>query len=223
MLYRIMVNPVGQEVKRRRYDASRRRERAAETRVRIIESARRLLLAGGYAATTISSIASAAEVSPETVYRLFGGKPGLVRAICELALQGVGPVSAEERSDELQARAVTARALVNDWAAFVAEVSPLVSPVLMLVRTAAALDDDMAALRSGLDDARLARMTHNAEALQTTGGLRPGVTVADAAEVLWAATAPDWYDLLVVTRGWTIQKYAEFVASSIAAAILQPE
>lgn len=217
-----MVDPGSTEVKRS-YDSSRRRERAAATRVRTIESARRLLLAGGYAATTISSIAADAEVSPETVYRLFGGKAGLVRAICELALQGIGPVPAEDRSDELQATAETAHDIVRGWAAFVAEVSPRISPVMLLVRAAAALDDDMAALRSELDQARLVRMTHNAESLVRTGGLRPGVTTADAADVLWAATAPDWYELLVLTRGWPIEKYAAFVADSIAGALLQPE
>jgi AcrR family transcriptional regulator len=217
-----MVDPGRTEVKRR-YDASRRRERAAAARLRILGSARRLMLNGGYAATTVASIAGDAEVSPETVYRLFGGKPGLVREICELALRGVGPVPAEDRSDEVQARAASARDLINEWTAFLAEVSPLVSPVLLLVRTAAALDDEMAELRTELDDVRLSRMTHNAATLHRTGDLRPGMTTTDAAEVLWAATAPDWYELLVLSRGWTIEKYAAFVANSIAAALLQPE
>ena len=48
------------------------------------------------------------------------------------------------------------------------------------------------------------------------------MTLADAAEVLWAATAPEWYELLVA-RGWTVEKYAALVADSIAAALLQPE
>ena len=44
-------------------------------------------------------IASAVGVSVDTIYKAFGGKPGLVRAIRERALQGDGPEPAEARSD----------------------------------------------------------------------------------------------------------------------------
>src|SRR4029079_17716206 len=66
---------------RRPYDSRRRRQRADTNRRNILEAARRLLLETGYAGTTIGAIAHAAGVSPETIYKSFGGKPGLVRAI----------------------------------------------------------------------------------------------------------------------------------------------
>ncbi|MEO7663675.1 MAG: helix-turn-helix domain-containing protein, partial [Candidatus Limnocylindrales bacterium] len=88
------------EVKpRRRYDSSRRRAQAARTQQDVIEAARRLFLADGYGQTTVSAIAEAAGVSTETIYKAFGGKPGLVRALVSKSLEGSGAVPAEQRSD----------------------------------------------------------------------------------------------------------------------------
>ena len=64
-----------------------------------MEAARRRFLHDGFTAPTIAVIAGEASVSVDTIYKTFGGKPGLVRSICEQALEGEGPVPAERRSD----------------------------------------------------------------------------------------------------------------------------
>ena len=66
---------------KRRYDSPRRAEQARQTRVEVLDAARRLFLHDGFAVTTIAAIAAEARVSVETIYKMFGGKPGLVRAI----------------------------------------------------------------------------------------------------------------------------------------------
>jgi AcrR family transcriptional regulator len=68
-------------------------------------AAQRLFLRDGLAVTTIAWIAAEAGVSAETIYKAFGGQPGLVRAICEAALAGAGLVQAEARSDDRAAAA----------------------------------------------------------------------------------------------------------------------
>ena len=110
--------------------------------------------------------------------RRFGGKPGLVRAIRERALQGEGPVPAEQRSDDLQAREPDGRRIIEGWGALTAEVAPRVAPVLLLIRAAAAGDPEVMALLEEMDADRLRRMTANARRLRDAGHLRPGVTVA---------------------------------------------
>jgi AcrR family transcriptional regulator len=205
---------------RRRYDASGRLERAKQSREELIGIARRAFLRGGYAKTTVAAIARKAGVSVETVYKTFGGKPGLVRAICERGLQGRGAAPAEQRSDELSARENDPRAIVRHWGKLTAEVSPLVSPILLLVRSAAGTDADLAQLLAEHDEQRLARMRHNAEILASRGFLRDGVSVEQAADVMWTLTAPDFYDLVVVRRGWTPQQFGELVATTLSAAVL---
>src|SRR5579884_2132843 len=98
---------------RRRYDASRRRRQALLTRQAVVDVARQLLLTRGYAATTIAAIAQQADVSVEMIYKAFGGKPGLVRAIWERALAGAGPISAYRRSDAMRLRQTDPRVVVR--------------------------------------------------------------------------------------------------------------
>src|SRR5579864_8222748 len=121
---------------RRRYDSARRAEQARQTRNAIIETARRLFLRDGYAGTTIAAIAVEAQVSVETIYKAFGGKPGLVRAICDAALAGAGPVPAETRSDQLQAHEPDPRKIVRGWGELTVEVAPRIAPIILLVRSA---------------------------------------------------------------------------------------
>src|SRR5437879_13683753 len=58
----------------RRYDSTRRRAQAAQTRQDILRAALQLFLVGGDAGTTINDVAAAAGVAVETNYRGFGTK-----------------------------------------------------------------------------------------------------------------------------------------------------
>ena len=73
---------------KRRYDASRRREQAVQTRTRIIDAAGRVFLERGFAGATIPTIAAQAGVAVETVYRSASGKAGLLAAAVQAALAG---------------------------------------------------------------------------------------------------------------------------------------
>ncbi len=64
------------------------RSRPAETRAAVLAAARQLFLDVGYAATTMGAVANAAGVSVETVYKAFGNKPGLVKALFDVAVVG---------------------------------------------------------------------------------------------------------------------------------------
>src|SRR3954470_11015067 len=121
--------------RRRTYDASGRRAQAERGRAAVLDAAERLFLDGGYAATTVAAIAAASAVSVETIYKGFGGKLGLVRAIRERRLAGAGPVPAEVRSNARRTES-DPRKLVAEWGRLTAEVAPLVSPILLLVRDA---------------------------------------------------------------------------------------
>jgi AcrR family transcriptional regulator len=213
------------EVKtKRRYDASRRRAQAAETQRTILDVARREFLEHGYATTTVSRIADEAGTSVETVYKAFGGKSGLVRALWERGLGGRGPVPAPERSDLLSSSETDPVRVLRGWGTFTTEVAPEVAPILLLVRGAAATDPDMAALLAEAEAQRRERMRHNARRLQQRGWLRPGVGLARATDILWTYSSAELYDLLVVRSGWPIKRYGEFIGDALVAALLpQPE
>lgn len=205
---------------KRPYDSRRRRKEARRTRTGVLDTAQRLFLSNGYSATTIASIAEAADVSVETVYKAFGGKPGLVRAIWGRGLEGSGPIPAERRSDEMQLLETDPRQVIRNWGTLSAEVSPRAAPILLLLRTAAAGDSEMATLLREVDDARLTRMQHNARRLHDRGDLRDGVTLAQARDVLWTYSSPELYELLVLRRGWGLERYGRFIAEAMIAALL---
>lgn len=208
---------------RRRYDSSGRRERARQTRDQIVDAARELFLADGYAATTVAAIAAAARVSVETIYKGFGGKPGLVRAIAERGLAGQGPVPAEQRSDHIRDTEPDPRRILAAWGTFTAEIAPRVAPILMLARDAAASDPEVALTLEQISAARLDRMALNARGLFEAGHLRPEITPGEAADTMWTYSSPELYELLVLRRGWSADRYGRFVGQALIAALLPSE
>ena len=205
---------------KRRYDSSRRREQAARTRSAILDIAHRQFLEHGYAATTVARVAEQAGTSVETVYKAFGGKAGLVRALWEQALAGRGPVPAPARSDALSATANDPITVLKGWGRFTAELSPAGAPIVLLIRAAAATDADMAALSAEVEDQRRRRMRHNALRLKKRGWLRPGVSINGATDIMWTYSSAELYDLLVLRSGWSARRYGEFVGDALVAALL---
>src|SRR3954447_25124073 len=183
---------------RRGYDSSRRRQQANQTRERVMDVALARFLSDGFAATTISSIAARADTSADTIYKAFGGKAGLVRALCERGLLGQGSVPAEERSDHLQDTEPDPRRLMQSLVRLTAEVAPRISPLMLLLNTAGDTDPELAILRQEMDDLRLTRMTANARPLHRRGLLRPGMSVDEAAEICWLYSSPEVYGRLVL-------------------------
>jgi len=205
---------------RRRYDSRGRRERARQARDQITGIAEQLFLSGGYAATTVAAIAAAAHVSVETIYKGFGGKPGLVRAIIGKGLAGEGPVPAEQRSDQIRDTEPDPRRILAAWGTFTAELGPRVVPIVLLARDAATSDPEVAALLEEISAARLERMRRNARGLASAGHLRPGITVDQAADIMWTYSSPELYDLLVLRRGWTAERYGQFIGQALINALL---
>ena len=110
--------------------------------------------------------------------------------------------------------------IIQAWGALTAEVAPRVAPILLLVRAAAISDPEGPTLLAEMDADRLRRMTDNARRLRGGGHLRAGITLAQAADVLWTYSAPEIYELLVLRRGWTPKRYGRFIADAMIEALL---
>src|SRR4051794_33340167 len=127
---------------RRRYDASGRQAQARRTRAAVLDAARQLFLTDGYSATTMAAIATQAQVSTQLLYKAFGSKPGLVKAMFDVAMAGDDePVRMVERAALVGVREEPdPYAKLRLYGAFVAGTAPRHVPVQLLVRTAAATD-----------------------------------------------------------------------------------
>jgi hypothetical protein len=134
--------------------------------------------------------------------------------------EGASPVPAEERSDAIRATERDARSLIRTWGGFVTEVASRVAPVVLLIRAAAASDLRMAELLADVDEQRLEA---NARTIFERRELRSDLTLDDARDILWTYTAPEVYELLVVRRGWSAERFGTFAAEQVIAALLPPE
>jgi len=204
----------------RQYDSSGRQTQARRSREEVLEAAERQFLAAGYPATTLAAIAKEAGVSVETIYKAFGGKSGLVRAIYERGLTGHGLVPAYERSDEMRKREADPAEILRNWAVLTAEVGSVVTPIRLLIRAAAGTDPEVSSLLKDSDNERLDRMRHHAHFLADRGFLREGITLAKATDVLWTCSSVEIYELLVLKRGWSVAEFAEFVAQFMITGLL---
>ncbi len=209
---------------KRRYDASRRREQAAGTRHRIVEAAAALFVERGYAGTTIPAIAAGAGVAVETVYRSATGKAGLLAAAVQAAL--AGGVERSERPVEQREgirRVIEEpdpRRQLADYAHTQPGVWTRVGPLLRVLDSAASSDPALERLQADLATQRLDGMRRLADLLDGQGRLRPGLTAARAADLVWTLCAQANFDALVGQRGWTHREYESWLADMLAAALL---
>jgi AcrR family transcriptional regulator len=206
----------------RRYDASRRQAQARATRRAVLDAARERFLEQGYARTTIAAVATGAGVSVETVYKAFGNKPGLVKAVFDVAVVGDDePVPMLQR--EFVQRNIAEpdpRRKLLAYGEHLAVTAPRIGPVQLVVKEAAATDPGAAAVWEQLQHERLMGMTFFARNLDEGGHLREGVSVEEARDVLWAHNSVELWELLVRLRGWSDERYGRWVGHQLVAALL---
>jgi AcrR family transcriptional regulator len=214
---------MSEDVKRegpRRYDSSRRQARAQESRTAVLRAALDRFLEQGYSSTTIAEVAGDADVSVETVYKTFGNKAGLLKAVFDVAVAGDDePVPMVERDDirRVIAEPDPARKLALYFDHFV-DTMPRTAPVQLLVRDAAATNDDADAVWQQLRREQLEAMTQFARDLDATGQLR--VPATTARDLLWTYHSLELYELLVLERGWSRKRYRAFLVDALVAALL---
>ena len=199
---------------RRRYDASRRRAAAEETRRAIAVAARTLFLERGYAATTMPAIARAAGVALDTVYATGGPKPVLLRHLIETAISGGDQAVPAEERDYVRAILAEpdARRKLALYAHAVRTIQPRLAPLLRVLREAARSEPALDELWAEIAGRRAANMRRLVADAAGAGGLRAGVTVEEAADLIWATNAPEFYLLLVEDRHWDLDRFEHWLA-----------
>jgi AcrR family transcriptional regulator len=205
---------------KRPYKSAVREEQAALTRTRILEAAADLFAAQGYGGTTIREIAKDAGVVPETVYANFGSKARLLTALLDLRLAPEGQASILDRPEahamrEEPDRRQLLRLFARDYAAM----SERVRPVSEILRTAKAVEPEIALVRDEIEGHRFVYMRTIAQWLEALGDLR--VPLDRAAEIIWALASPDVGRMLCDVRGWSRDQYAEWLEDTLAHALLR--
>ena len=206
----------------RSYDSKLRKEQARQTRARILDAAQNLFAERGYAATTVEAIATTAGVATDTVYASFRNKTGVLHALLDLRVAGdEAPVGVIEREGpQAVRREPSQKRQIAGFAQGVAEILERSRPVDDIMRGAAAVDPDIAALRGRMQDGRYANLRQFAGWLAANGPLRGGLTLDDAAAMVWAVASPEVHGLLRVGRGWTAERYREWLSATLTRTLL---
>jgi AcrR family transcriptional regulator len=211
---------MSEPVKKRAYRSPVRQEQAAATRSRILDAAWRRFASAGYARTTIKEIAAEADVAVDTVYATFGTKARVLTALIDARLNpGNDQVNVMERPEAQAVRDETdPRRQIHRFAGDIAAISARVRPVYEMLRTASAVEPEMAAVLAEMDRYRLANMTRAAEWFAARGPLR--VPVADAAATIWVLASPDVARLLCDGLGRSTDEYAAWLGAALERALL---
>jgi AcrR family transcriptional regulator len=210
------VAAVAKPVKSRRYDNAARQAQSEETRQHILDAALDIIVGRGYGATTIAAIARNAGVHIDTVYELVGRKPVLLRELIEQAISGTeSAVLAEERNyvKAIRAEPNPARKLAI-YARAVHQIQARMAPLFLALRDASATEPEAKQVWRQISDRRARNMHKLAGDLEAAGGIRPGLTIDEAADVIWATNSSELYVLLTVERSWTPDRYERWLADT---------
>lgn len=199
--------------------SSSERPRARQTRQRIREAGHQLFLAKGYKATTITDIARAAGVAPQTVYFVFGSKAAVLAAIMDAEI--VGDAEAVPLLDRPQVRRV---AQISDplrrlrgLVALGCDITERLAPLYEIVRSGAA-DGDVRDLLDRHEEQRWQSL--HAFAGMLDEDLPTDLDLTEAADRLYALLSHEVYWLLVHKRGWSPARWRRLVAEEAAHQIL---
>jgi AcrR family transcriptional regulator len=204
------------KAKKRPYKSQVRKRQAVDTRRRIVEATRRLLLTEGYAGMTIEAIAQRAEVSAQTVYSIFKSKTGILTELLDQSTFGADyedavrqALGASDPETRLRLAAPIAR-----------QIHDAQSAAIDLLRGAGVVAPELARLEQQRENLRYERQERMILSLRAARRIRPGLNNTTARDIFWLLTGRDVYRMLVRERGWSSQKYQDWLAATLVRALL---
>lgn len=204
---------------KRAYDSPTRRQKAEDTRARVVQAAHDLFFEKGYAASTLKEIADRAGVSEPTIYAVFSSKRQLLLSVFQAGRTGEpestggadGPTAARFHSPP------TAQSIAHE----VRRTREGGAPVARIIQAAGDADPELAELWQEIQDERHDRMAELAEMLRSAGLLRKQLDLDQATDILWTLTSNDNYTHLVLERGWSPDQYERWLEEVLARSLVQ--
>lgn len=197
---------------KRVYRSELRAQQTEATRQRILEAAASLFARQGYQDVTMDQLAGQAGVAVQTLYAAFGSKLDLAAAVVRDTLARAGIPEQVERLGTISDAELALRT--------VARVNRLVDERLVDLLDLL----DVTRLRESVAMGDRLRERDLAAALVTVAASprrRPDLTEADMRDVLLALTAPMLFRTLVKDRGWTAERYEQWLGDLLVVALLR--
>ncbi|WP_197377355.1 TetR/AcrR family transcriptional regulator [Mycolicibacterium baixiangningiae] len=212
---------MAEEVKRQ-YRSSLRAAQAQETRRSVIAAATRLFVENGYVATTIDAVAEAAGVSRKTVFTAVGGKIELLKLAVDWAVAGDDADVPVSDRDEMR-RALGAgdpAEVLHGCAQVMVGVNKRVADLFRALDVAAGAEPEAQTLLAVVREQRLTDARAIARRLRALGLLTGRKAHGDAVDLIFLATDPHPFDVLVRQRGWSTTRYARWLGDALVGQLL---
>jgi AcrR family transcriptional regulator len=158
----------------------------------------------------------------QTIYNSVGSKRDLLSRVLDYAAAGErAPTPVPVFMREQAEREPDPRAIIDQLVEFWRGGLERITPVFRVIRQAAALDPEVAALERQRAEQRLSNYGIAAHILAERGALRDGLTPDDAAAIIFNLGHPSQYHFLVHEQGWPVERWTEWVRSALIAALLE--
>ena len=191
--------------------------RKTDTRYRLFEAARKLLLKRGFHGVGLEDIAESAGVSRQAVYKShFASK-------ADLLLELVRHVHAAENLDELTRPIFEAKTALDMLAATIrasVRIEARVHELSLILAAAAVSDAGAAAAWRDRMELRRGALRAAVSRLEAEGRLNRGWQIEQAVDVLDSLLSVDTYQRLVTERGWKQEELIQKVQELCAGAFL---
>jgi hypothetical protein len=145
-----------------------------------------------------------------------GKKAALFRLLVETAISGSDRAVPPEERDYVQAIRAESDAAkkLRIYAGALRSIQSRLAPLFRVLQGAAPLDPELDALWQSIASRRAQNMRLLSKDLEATGGLRPGLSIEKAADIIWSMNSPEFYLLLVEQRGWAARDFEEWLGDS---------
>ena len=165
---------------------------------------------------TVEAVARRADVSVQSVYAVFGSKTGILAEILNQATFGADYEDTvrrtlEERDPETRLRGA---------ARIARQIHDAQRAGFDLLRGAGVVAPELARLEQERERIRYEREEQMIVSLRDAKRLRPELSYRTARDILWTLTGSDVYRMLVRERGWSSQKYQDWLADTLVRSLL---
>ncbi|QVL55151.1 MAG: TetR/AcrR family transcriptional regulator [Simkaniaceae bacterium] len=203
-------------MKKRSYKSVGRNAQAAQTKERILISAKNLFESEGFEYVTIEKIAQVASVSIPTIYSLFQSKRGILRAL----MDEVFPKDQFDILVEKSNKASSPKERLLYSAKIARQIYDAEKAQMDVFRGAAFLAPEFKKLEKEREMRRYTRQEVTITAMAKEKSLSKNFSINKARDVLWAFTGRDIYRMLVVEQGWTAEEYEQWLAQLLAKTLI---
>lgn len=201
---------------KRSYHSKSRETQAAETRSRILQTAKKLFQSEGFDRVTISKLAKASAVSMPTIYAIFKSKRGVLESLIDDSLP---PKKLAALVDEVMQEA-SPKKRMSITARIARQIYDAEKELMDILRGASVVAPEFKELEQARERRRYERQGESVKKLMKEKALAKGLTLQNARDILWALTGRDLYRLLVIERKWSSSEYEKWLTETLITSLL---